>query len=128
MGSAEGSVLGATADPSDADRRVEITASDDLRFDPSSLTAAKGEIITFVVHNAGKADHEFVLGDEAYQEVHEADMAAGQHMMDTDNGITIPPGETEQLTWQFSEAGEVLFGCHEKGHYEGGMVGTIEVD
>ena len=30
-----------------------------------------GEVVTFVVQNKGKAEHEFVLGDADYQEQHE---------------------------------------------------------
>lgn len=48
-------------------------------------------------------------------------------MMDTDNAVTVRPGETKELTWKFGETGEVLFRCHEPGHYNGGMVGTIVV-
>jgi hypothetical protein len=48
-------------------------------------------------------------------------------MMDMGNAVTVPPGKTKALTWRFDNVGEVLFGCHEPGHYEGGMVGSIEV-
>ena len=41
--------------------------------------------------------------------------------------FSVEPGESALLTWRFTESGEVLFGCHEPGHYEGGMVGTIEI-
>ena len=122
----EGSVPGAPAAASDADREIEITASDEPRFDPSSIQISTGETITFVIHNSGENDHEFVLGDEAYQDSHEAHMAEG-HMMDSENAVTLEPGDTEELTWEFSEEGELLFGCHEPGHYEGGMVGAIEI-
>jgi uncharacterized cupredoxin-like copper-binding protein len=39
----------------------------------------------------------------------------------------VAPGETEEITWTFTDAGGTLYGCHEPGHYEGGMVGSIEV-
>ena len=41
--------------------------------------------------------------------------------------MSLAPGETKELTWRFSEAGEVLFACHVDGHYDGGMVGTVSV-
>lgn len=124
----EGSVPGAPGDASDADRKVKVIASDDFRFDPASLRVSPGEVVTFVVRNKGDIDHEFVLGDEAYQDMHEEDMAEGGHgTSDTDNAVTVGPGETAELTWRFDEEGEVLYGCHEPGHYEGGMVGTIDV-
>lgn len=121
-------VLGAPADASESDRDVQVMALDELRFDPSSLDVSAGEVITFVVHNPGQNDHEFVLGSSAYQRSHEAEMQASDHMMmESAQGITIAPGQTKELTWEFSESGEVLYGCHEPGHNAGGMVGTIAV-
>ncbi|MFN2526282.1 MAG: plastocyanin/azurin family copper-binding protein [Actinomycetota bacterium] len=122
-----GEVPGTAGDPVDADRTVRVVASDALAFKPASIRVGEGEIITFVIRNRGKIEHEFVLGDRAYQEMHEADMQEGHPMMDTTNAVSLAPGEKKELTWTFSESGEVLFGCHQPGHYEGGMVGTITV-
>lgn len=122
-----GTVPGAAADPAEATRELVVEASDDLRFDPSTLQVGTGDVVTFVVRNTGKTDHEFVLGDEAYQEMHKADMEGGGEMMEMGNAVTVGPGESKQLTWRFDDSGEVLYGCHEPGHYEGGMVGSIEV-
>ena len=46
-------------------------------------------------------------------------------MMEMGNAVTVAAGETRVLTWRFEDAGEVLYGCHEPGHYEAGMVGSI---
>lgn len=43
------------------------------------------------------------------------------------NAIRIEPGETAELTWTFTDPGTVLMGCHEPGHYDAGMRGTITV-
>lgn len=32
------------------------------------------------------------------------------------------------MTVPFGERGEVLFGCHEPGRYQAGMVGTVTVE
>lgn len=122
----EGVVPGSEADADDATREVIVEASDDLEFDPGSIEVKAGEVITFIVRNTGSAQHEFVLGDRAYQEMHE-DMG-GDHEMDSmRNAVVVAGGETEEITWSFEESGEVLFGCHEPGHYKGGMFGTITV-
>ena len=39
-----------------------------------------------------------------------------------------PPGESKGLEHTFATAGSVLIGCHEPGHYAGGMVATVAVD
>lgn len=125
--STEGEVPGSAADPSEADTEILVAASDDLKFNPVSVELKVGDVVTFVVRNEGKADHEFVLGDEAYQEMHEEDMAEGHEMSDMGNAVTVSAGETKEITWKFTEPGSLRFGCHEPGHYEAGMVGTIEV-
>jgi uncharacterized cupredoxin-like copper-binding protein len=125
--STQGEVPGSPADPSEADTEILVTASDELKFDPASVRVEPGDVVTFVVRNTGKTDHEFVLGDEDYQNSHEEEMSEGHDMADMENAVTVAAGETKELTWEFTEAGSVLFGCHEPGHYEAGMVGTVEV-
>jgi uncharacterized cupredoxin-like copper-binding protein len=119
--------FGEPGDQANADRTIDVAALDTLEFDPDSITLRAEDTITFVVTNEGKNVHEFVIGDESYQQEHAAEMSGGHQMEMGANGIEIGPGETKSLTWTFTEAVEVLYGCHERGHYEGGMVGTIEV-
>ena len=131
--SGDAEVPGMEAAASEADREVEVDARDSLEFDPGTIEVKVGETITFVVTNSGKAVHEFVLGNETFQEEHEEEMSEGAHgeghggMEDGSNAVSVAPGATEEITWTFTDSGEVLYGCHEPGHYEGGMVGTIEV-
>ena len=44
-----------------------------------------------------------------------------------DAGIALGPGETGEFTYTFDAPGELVIGCHEPGHYFGGMVGRITV-
>jgi uncharacterized cupredoxin-like copper-binding protein len=121
-----GFAFGAPGRPSAASRTVEVVADDPYRFEPAGLEVEPGETVTFVVTNEGDRDHEFVLGDEAYQDAHGEDMAAGG-MHHEGNAVTVAPGATEQLTWTFPAQGVVLYGCHVAGHYDAGMVGAIRV-
>lgn len=128
-------IPGTPAEASEADRTIEVDAQDSLEFDPEAIEVEVGETVTFVVRNTGNAVHEFVLGNETYQEEHEKEMSGaggaeghgGMDMGDDSNAISVAPGATQEITWTFTEAGKVLYGCHEPGHYEGGMVGAIEV-
>lgn len=128
-GESEGFTFGRPADPDDAGRTVEIAQLDALRFDPASVDVEMGETVTFTVTNKGKTPHEFVLGDQMLQDEHETAMRemAGELMQDEVNAITVPPGKSESVTWRFTKAGTVLYGCHISGHYAAGMVGTISV-
>lgn len=118
--------FGAPGDPAAATRTIEVVAKDPYRFDPRGVEVDAGETVTFVVTNEGRQEHEFVLGDRQYQEAHGDDMAAGE-MHHEGNAVTVAPGATEELTWTFPSEGEVLYGCHVAGHYDGGMVGAIRV-
>lgn len=127
-GGAQGAdfAFGAPGDPSEATTTIEVTAGDPYRFEPAALQVESGETVTFVVTNEGDQEHEFVLGDVAYQEEHEDEMAAGA-MHHEGNAVTVAPGDTEELTWIFPAGGDVLFACHVAGHYDGGMVGAITI-
>lgn len=126
--------FGEPADASSADKTVDIEASDSLSFDPAEVEVTAGETITFRVANPGALPHEFVIGDQATQDEHEAEMMAMMEdggemtMEDEANAINLDPGETKEVTWRFTESGTVLFGCHQPGHYAGGMKGTITID
>ena len=126
---------GATASPSApstpaasaASNRIEVTLTDQLRIEPAPLTALAGVPITFVVTNTGAIQHEFYIGDEAAQAEHEQEMQAGGMAHDDPAGISVPAGETKELTYTFDGPGETLAGCHEPGHYASGMKATVTV-
>ncbi len=114
--------FGAPGNPADADRSIEVDANDDLTFDPADIQVTAGETITFVVTNTGSIPHDFTIGDEATQDAHEEEMAEmiesgemGEHA--DPNAVVLEAGET----------GTVLIGCHQPGHYAGGMKGAVEV-
>ena len=108
---------------------IEVSLTDALKIEPASMTVPAGVPITFVVTNSGTVDHEFYLGDEEAQAEHEQEMAdKGGMTHDEPEGIAVKPGETKELTYTFAESGETLAGCHEVGHYGGGMKATIKVE
>ena len=109
---------------------IHIRALDTLRFDPSRIIVTRGETVKFVVTNAGKLAHEFVIGDSAEQAAHEKEMQAGSGMsMRHDvNGISLPPGQTRDLVWTFTRDGTVEYACHIPGHFAAGMVGKIIIE
>jgi uncharacterized cupredoxin-like copper-binding protein len=97
-------------------------------MEPAAMTVKPGQPVTFVVTNTGAVQHEFYLGDDAAQEAHEKEMGSmGAMGMDEPDGIVLKPGETMELTHTFPSAGAFIAGCHETGHYPGGMKATITV-
>lgn len=118
----------AIASPSNASQRIDVKLTDGLRMEPATITVKVGQPVTFVVTNSGANQHEFYLGDAAAQEAHEMEMASmGPMGMDEADGIVLKAGETMELTHTFSTAGAFLAGCHETGHYTGGMKAVITV-
>lgn len=125
-GSVAPSVGQATA-PSGEVRAVAVAMSDTFRFDPERIEVAAGETIRFEVTNNGAIVHELYVGDETAQAEHEAEMQTNGMAHDDPNGVSVDPGATKAFEMTFSDAGELVIGCHEAGHYEAGMRGVVVV-
>lgn len=110
-----------------AAREIAVSMTDALRFEPASFEVKVGEAIRFVVTNAGKVRHEFFVGNMEEQGDHEQEMRSMGMAHDEPNGISVEPGQTRALEISFAAAGDLLIGCHEPGHYDGGMKATIAV-
>lgn len=102
--------------------------TDAMRFNPSSVAVARGETIRFVVSNSGKLKHEFVLGTEQELKEHSEVMKKFPEMEHADpNMVTVAPGKTGEVVWQFTKTGKVDFACLQPGHYDAGMKGAVAV-
>ena len=119
----------ASDDGSDGEpRTIEIRMSDELRYNPADINVTAGETVRFEVTNDGEVVHEFLIGDEAAQAEFAAEMAAGDSHGRMDAGVTVEPGQSETFEYTFDDPeAELLAGCHEPGHYDGGMVASINV-
>lgn len=113
-----------------ADRVVEVKMTDNA-FNPNALSVAAGETVTFKFTNDGAVEHDAFIGDAQAQEEHGEEMDSGEgmegHNMEDGDALLLKPGDTGELTHTFDEAGEILIGCHQPGHYEAGMKSTITV-
>lgn len=118
---------GRPGEPANTARALNVTALDTMRFEPAMLNVKAGETIRFVVTNTGRVQHDFTIGDRAMQLEHEQTMKMQDMKHDEPNVVSIPPGETRTLLWQFDQAGIFEIGCHEPGHYPAGMRAVVEV-
>ncbi len=122
------SALGRPGDPKKASRTVEITMSDAMRFNPSSISVKRNETIRFVLRNEGKLKHEMVLGTIRELREHAALMLKFPEMEHADpNQASVEAGKTGELVWQFTKAGSFDFACLQAGHFEAGMKGNVVV-
>lgn len=94
-------------------------------FEPSALTVEAGTEVTFVIRNNDPIDHEFILGDEEVQAVHEKGTEA--HHGGKPGEVSIPAGARRTTTFVFDSPGELIFGCHLPGHYDYGMRGLVRI-
>lgn len=109
-------------------RTVVVDMVDAMRFTPEKFSVKQGETIRFIVKNSGKLKHEFVLGTEAEHKQHYEQMLKFPEMEHADaNMVTVAPGQTGEVIWQFTKTGQVDFACLHPGHYVAGMKGAIKV-
>ena len=128
-GHADSDAIGKPGKATNAKRTVKVEMLDTMRFNPQSITVKQGETIKFIIKNSGKVKHEMVLGTEKELKEHAEVMKKNPEMEHDDaNQITVQPGKSGEIIWQFTKAGKVNFACLQPGHYDAGMAGTVTVN
>ena len=120
--------VGKPGDPKKISRTIQVLMSDDMKFTPAQVNVKRGETIRFVVRNAGQIKHEMIIGSMAELKEH-AEMVRKMPGMEHDdpNQVTLDPGKSGEMVWQFTQAGTLDFACLQPGHFEAGMMGTVSV-
>lgn len=109
-------------------RTVNVDMLDTMRYSPASVAVKKGETVRFVIKNSGQLTHEMVLGTEKDLKEHHEAMKKSPEMEHADaNMLTLKPGKSGEIVWQFTNAGAVSFACLQPGHYDAGMKGLVTV-
>ena len=109
-------------------RTIKVDMNDAMRFKASKIAVKQGETIRFVVRNSGKLKHEMVLGTQKELKEHAEAMKKNPEMEHADaNMVTLAPGKSGEIVWQFTKAGKVDFACLQPGHYDAGMKGAVVV-
>jgi uncharacterized cupredoxin-like copper-binding protein len=119
---------GIAGEADQVDRTIEIRMTDQMRFTPDRLQFKQGETIRFVHHNDGKVLHEFVLGTRETLDEHAEAMLRFPGMEHDEPYMAhVAPGQSGEMIWTFNRAGEFDFACLIAGHYQAGMIGTVQV-
>jgi uncharacterized cupredoxin-like copper-binding protein len=120
--------FGRAADAALAKRTILVQMHDSYQFSPREITVQAGEVVRFVVVNAGESVHEMVLGTMKDLEEHNELMRKHPGMHHDDAHMAhVAPGKSGVIVWQFTTPGEFYFGCLVDDHFEMGMVGKIQV-
>lgn len=125
----EQTAWGIAGDPMQASRSLEVVMTDDMRFTPSAVQVSEGETLRIVVRNAGQVMHELVIGDREALAKH-AELMMRFPTMEHDEPYMahVPPGATGEIVWTFNRAGEFEFACLLPGHYQAGMLASVNVE
>ncbi len=95
-------------------------------FDPPRLSVPSGVPVTFVLVNEDPIDHEWLIGDDAFHELHRTG-THGTHGASLTE-VTVPALETVSTTITFERPGTLAYICHLPGHEAYGMVGVLSVE
>ena len=126
---AEQKPWGIGADEDQVDRELVIRMGDDMRFSPDHFEAEEGETLRLVIINEGQMRHELVLGTAQELGAHAAMMAKYPGMEHDEPYMAhVEPGQTQSMLWTFNRAGRFEFACLLPGHFQAGMLGSVQVN
>ncbi|UFZ07793.1 cupredoxin family protein [Bradyrhizobium ontarionense] len=118
---------GEPGDPKQPSRTIEVLLNE-MEFTPARIEVRRGEQIRFVLRNAGKEDHEFLLATTPENLKHAAVMRKHPHMEhDEPNGARLAPNKTAELVWRFTKPGTFEYSCLIPDHRDYGMTGHVTV-
>lgn len=106
-------------------RTIEIDI-EHSRFVPDRIDVRAGERVRFVIRNGDPIDHEFILGDEEVQRIHEEGTEADHGTVPGE--VSVGALEAAQTTYTFGAPGTLVFGCHLPRHYGYGMRGEVRIN
>lgn len=109
--------IGSKANP----RVIHLDMTDALKFTPATVSVAADESVRFVLTNSGTTVHEFQVGPADKVAADEVD---GVIVVEKDE---LDAGSTRAVDYTFVSTGAFAFACHEPGHYEAGMKGTVDI-
>jgi len=120
--------IGRPGDPAKVSRTIVVDMTDAMRFVPASVVVKNGETIRFSVKNSGRLRHEMVLGTSKELREHAELMKKFPQMQHQDpKQVSLDPGASGDLVWQFTKSGTFDFACLQPGHLDAGMRGKIVV-
>jgi len=113
-------------------RRVDLTMTDQMTFEPARIEVSRGEVVRFVVRNVSNEAHEAYIGTEEEQLLHatvHSGLGAGGHTATTHMGygVHVAPFGSGEFVVAFDEAYQYVIGCHYPGHYAAGMRAVIDI-
>ncbi|PWQ92402.1 copper-binding protein [Leucothrix pacifica] len=110
-------------------KTITVHMMDTMKYNFSNLAGIEeGDIVKFVVMNKGKIPHEFGIGSIEEQVAHRKMMKEMPNMKHEDGStVSVEPGKSKELIWQFIGDETAQFACNVPGHFEAGMHAEVEL-
>ena len=94
-------------------------------FNPSAITVTVGVPVTITLVNDDPIDHEWIIGDDAIQQLHRTGTELLHPVRPTEQ--VIPAQSTRVTTVTFDHPATWKYICHLPGHEAYGMVGVASI-
>lgn len=142
--------IGKPGKANEVSRTIEVVMHDNY-YEPEIISVKANETVRFIVKNQGALVHEFNIGDSAYHQNHQKEMAMmiehgvlepdrinhdkmkmdhgmGHSMKHDDpNTVLLEPGKQGEVIWKFGTKANIEIACNVPGHYDAGMVQKVKL-
>lgn len=126
-----GCTAGGAAPTTGEPRIIDVTI-DGYHFIPDHFTVRRGESVRFLVSNPDRIGHELFIGTIEEQAARRGTGGAtpteAEGVAHFGYGIYLPALTDGEFDYVFDSETDLLIGCHIPGHWEHGMVATIDVE
>ena len=142
--------IGSLGKESEISRIIKVIMYDNY-YEPNSFQIKAGETIKFKIENAGELVHEFNIANKMMHKKHQPEM---EKMVENEilladsidrekmkkmakmdkamghshgNSVLLAPNEKGDLVWKFDNAMNIEIACNVPGHYQIGMVASVDL-
>jgi uncharacterized cupredoxin-like copper-binding protein len=119
---------GRPGNASTASRTVQLEITGKAGCNPAEIAAKQGETLKLIAKNASSVPQELAIGNAAELKSHAETVRKFPKMQGSQaNRVSVKPGESAELVWQFTNAGQFIVACVPPGQFDAASAGKIVV-
>lgn len=142
--------IGSRGNENEVSRVIKVIMHDNY-YEPNSFQVKAGETIKFEVENIGELVHEFNIANKMMHMKHQPEM---QKMIENEillsdsidkdkmkkmakidksmahshsNSVLLEPKQKGEIIWKFDNAANIEIACNIPGHYQAGMIASVNI-
>ena len=144
-------MIGKKGNPSEVEKVIKVKMYDNY-YEPKKFKVKKNQTIKFIVYNYGELVHEFNIATKEMHLKHQPEMmrmveneillanridkkkmkelSKKDHSMSHShsNSVLLEPNQSGEIIWKFSTDANLEVACNVPGHYEAGMIASINLN